>query len=99
MPSCVRQLVLCADDFGLTAEICAAIAELGASGAISATSCLIDGKLTPVHLPPLPTAAPQLSIGLHLNLTENRAESPLAADLQTWWWRCCITRDVDTAGL
>ena len=66
-----RQVIVCADDFGLSEAACLSILQLGASGAISATSCAIDGHWVATHLPALRALRPKLAVGLHLNLTEN----------------------------
>lgn len=66
-----RRIALCADDFGLTAGANAAILELGAAGAISATSLAVDGPVLGEDLDALRDLRDRISVGLHLNLTEN----------------------------
>ncbi len=68
MPSTLKPLIVCADDFGIEPGVDAAIVDLAQSGRLSATGCLV----TAVRFP---EAAPLLSglpvdIGLHLNFTE-----------------------------
>jgi predicted glycoside hydrolase/deacetylase ChbG (UPF0249 family) len=68
MPSTLKPLVVCADDFGIEPGVDAAIVDLAQSGRLSATGCLV----TAIRFP---KAASLLSglpidIGLHLNFTE-----------------------------
>jgi predicted glycoside hydrolase/deacetylase ChbG (UPF0249 family) len=68
MPSTLKPLIVCADDFGIEPGVDTAIVDLAQSGRLSATGCLV----TAVRFP---EAAPLLSglpvdIGLHLNFTE-----------------------------
>ncbi len=73
VPPARRRIAVCADDFGLTAAACRSILSLGAAGAITATSCAVDGPALSAHLPALKALRPAISVGLHLNLTENPA--------------------------
>lgn len=68
MPSTLKPLVVCADDFGIEPGVDAAIVELAQTGRLSATGCLVTAER-------FPAAAPLLSglpvdVGLHLNFTE-----------------------------
>lgn len=64
-------MVVCADDFGLSAAACQSILTLGSAAAISATSCAVDGPVAAVYAAALRELRPGLAVGLHLNLTEN----------------------------
>ena len=70
-----RRIIVCADDFGLSQAACQSILQLGAAGAINATSCAVDGPYVAEHLPALRALRPDLAVGLHLNLTENKVFS------------------------
>jgi predicted glycoside hydrolase/deacetylase ChbG (UPF0249 family) len=68
MPSTLKPLIVCADDFGIEPGVDAAIVALAQAGRLSATGCLVTAER-------FPKAASLLSdlpvdIGLHLNLTE-----------------------------
>jgi chitin disaccharide deacetylase len=68
MPSTLKPLIVCADDFGIEPGVDAAIVELAQAGRLSATGCLVTAER-------FSKAAPLLSglpvdIGLHLNFTE-----------------------------
>jgi predicted glycoside hydrolase/deacetylase ChbG (UPF0249 family) len=72
-------LVLCADDFGLSSGVNAAILDLIAAGRLSATSCM-------TALPGWSDGAPALrerrggaAVGLHLTLTEGPGAVPLGS--------------------
>ena len=71
MPASQRRIAVCADDFGLSAAACRSILALGASGAITATSCAVDGPAMAEYARELCSLRPRLAVGLHLNLTEN----------------------------
>jgi predicted glycoside hydrolase/deacetylase ChbG (UPF0249 family) len=68
-PPATTPILLCADDFGMSAAINAAIIDLAAMGRLSATSCMSGGRAfarDALHLAGLP-----IEHGLHLNLTES----------------------------
>ena len=71
VPPARRRIAVCADDFGLSEAACRSILELGSLGAITATSCAVDGPAMQQHTPALRALRPRLTVGLHLNLTEN----------------------------
>ena len=75
----VRELTLCADDFGLHRGVSAGIAQLVHAGRLSAVSCITNGAdwLTAVSL--LGRRPGDVSLGLHINLTEGRPLSPALA--------------------
>lgn len=62
---------MCADDFGLGTSACLSILQLASAGAITATSCAVDGAVAAVHAGELRALRPRVGVGLHLNLTEN----------------------------
>ena len=62
---------MCADDFGLGTSACLSILQLADAGAITATSCAVDGDVATVHAAELRRLRPRVCVGLHLNLTEN----------------------------
>lgn len=65
-----RTLILCADDFGLDLRIDQAILALVAANRLSAVSCMTGGVSWRQSAPVLAQAQAELSIGLHLTLTE-----------------------------
>lgn len=62
-------MMLCADDFGLSAGICEAILELCEAGVLHATSVMVEAPLTVTYAPAL-MQQQGIQIGLHFNLTE-----------------------------
>ena len=88
-PKPARPLILCADDFGQSQAIDDAILALLAQGRLSAVSCMVNGPAWAADAPRL-MALPavqqgQVSVGLHLNLSEGR---PLSAALARHWPQC-----------
>ena len=77
-----RTLTLCADDYGLSGGIDAAIDELARRGRLSALSCLTNAAAWPTDGPRLASPAPGVATGLHFNLTEGR---PLCPSLRERW--------------
>jgi chitin disaccharide deacetylase len=77
------RLAVCADDYGLSAGVDDAIADLIEAGRLSATSCLVDAPHFHVGAERLRALAPVADIGLHLNFTESFGEDaprhPLAS--------------------
>lgn len=65
-----RELVLCADDFGLGEEIDEAILALIAAGRLTATGCMVGGRRFAVDAPRLAGLADRADVGLHFTLTE-----------------------------
>ena len=68
-----RRIIVCADDYGLTRPVNAAIRELLAAGRINATSVMVLApafdQLEPDALRQLQTANRSIQIGLHVTLT------------------------------
>ena len=73
-----RRLVVNADDFGLSAGVNRGIMEAHAAGTVSSTSLLVNA---PGFTDAVRAAgdAPELGVGLHLNLTMGAPVSPAAA--------------------
>lgn len=71
-----RKVVLCADDYAMSAGVSRAILELADRGRISATSAMTNANGWPVHARDLRGFDGRLGIGLHLTLTWG---APLAA--------------------
>lgn len=93
-----RRITVCADDFGLSQAACQSILQLGAAGALNATSCAVDGPYLAEYLPALRALRPALAIGLHLNLTEN-AQFAGARPLTGWLAATYLRWQLDTAAL
>ncbi|WP_417251630.1 ChbG/HpnK family deacetylase [Castellaniella sp.] len=75
-----RRIVVCADDFGISASVDAAILDLAAAGRLSATSVLVDGPTATQNMPAL--LQTHLQIGLHLNLTESFGQAGVCLPLR-----------------
>ena len=65
-----RDLVLCADDFGLSGAIDEAILALVAAGRLTATGCMVGGETFVRDAPRLAPLADRVDIGLHFALTD-----------------------------
>jgi len=65
-----HDLVLCADDFGLSADIDAGILALIEQGRLSATGCMVAGSTFAVHAARLAPYSDRVDIGLHFALTD-----------------------------
>ncbi len=77
-----RPLMLCADDYGLSPSVDAAIAGLVRGGRLSAFSCLVNGPAWAAGAAAVAGLRRQSQAGLHLNLTEGR---PTSAALAAIW--------------
>lgn len=66
----MKQIVLCADDFGQAAAVNEAIVELATLKRISALSVLVTGQDWLEGSKRLMALPPEFDIGLHLNFTE-----------------------------
>lgn len=62
-------VILCADDYGISGAVSAAIEELAEAGRLSATSCMVTFPEWPVLARRLASLRGRIAIGLHLNLT------------------------------
>ncbi|MDX1802483.1 MAG: ChbG/HpnK family deacetylase [Alcanivorax sp.] len=66
----MRRLILCADDYGLSASVDGAIVDLLARQRLSATSCMVQGARWPDAAEALRPYLSTAQVGLHFNLTE-----------------------------
>lgn len=64
-----KKLVICADDYGQSPPISAAIVELVAAGRLSAVSCMTGSPSWPKAAAALLPYVDKIDIGLHFNLT------------------------------
>lgn len=71
-------ILLCADDFGLTAGVSKAIAELARSRRLSATSAMVTFEDWHNHATALAGLRADISVGVHLNLTLGRPLTTMA---------------------
>lgn len=67
-----KSLTLCADDFGLTPEICEGIIELAQNSCIDAASCMVTEPDFITYAQDLKACHDKVEIGLHFNLTEGQ---------------------------
>ena len=72
-----KQMILCADDYGLAPEIDHAILNLGAAAQISAVSCMTGGPSWQQSAPLLRQTQGSLDLGLHFTLTEITPLGPM----------------------
>jgi chitin disaccharide deacetylase len=73
-----RSIVLCADDFGLSKAINAAVVELVELGRISAVSCMTLASHSQQGAFALRELRESVGVGLHFNLTEGEDGWPLS---------------------
>lgn len=72
-----RPVILCADDYGLTAGVSRGIADLLAAGRLSATSCMSATAAWPAAAGDLAGLFGRADIGLHLTLTRLAPLGPM----------------------
>jgi predicted glycoside hydrolase/deacetylase ChbG (UPF0249 family) len=87
-------VVVCADDFGLTGPTSATILDLLESGALNATSALVEGPAWSDWARPLRAAADQrgFAVGLHLDLPSHRVgEAQALSEFIRQWRRFSAT--------
>jgi chitin disaccharide deacetylase len=72
-----RRVVLCADDFALTAGVSRGILELARRGLISATSVMSNMDGWPALAGHLMDVKDRIGVGLHLNLTTGAPLGPM----------------------
>jgi len=65
-----HDLVLCADDFGLSADVDAGILALVEQGRLGATGCMVAGPTFAAHAARLAPYSDRIDIGLHFALTD-----------------------------
>lgn len=88
-----RRVVLCADDFGASAGASLAILDLARLGAISSTTCLVHAPFIDQFSRSLRGLVPDVSIGLHFDLTEF-APASHRAPLARWLLRGFLLRSI-----
>lgn len=69
MPHDGNRVILCADDFALTAGVSRGILELAAAGRLSATSAMVTFPAWQGNAPALAAVRDRIAVGLHLDLT------------------------------
>jgi predicted glycoside hydrolase/deacetylase ChbG (UPF0249 family) len=72
-----RSIILCADDYGMTAGISEGILSLAATGRLSATSAMVTTHHWPAAAARLRALRPRLAVGLHFNLTTGQPLGPM----------------------
>lgn len=77
-----KSLAICADDFGLSHAVSAAILHLAQEQRITAVSCITNAACWKQSAPALGDLPASVGLGLHLNLTEGR---PLSPELARIW--------------
>lgn len=71
----MKNIALCADDFGMHPKVSEAIALLASQQRLSATSCLVTSEHWQQDSQLLSTLRPFIDIGLHLNFSEGKGIS------------------------
>jgi chitin disaccharide deacetylase len=71
----IRQLIVNADDFGLTERVSRGILDAHRAGIVTSATIMANGRAFDITVC-LSRRAPQLGIGVHLNLTEGAPVSP-----------------------
>lgn len=69
-----KQIILCADDYALSANISEGILALAKQKRLSAISCMTQSALWPSYAKKLDALTSKIDIGLHFNLTHSFAE-------------------------
>jgi chitin disaccharide deacetylase len=92
------RLAVCADDYGLSAGVDDAIADLVEAGRLSAASCLVDAPHFRAGAARLRTLAASADVGLHLNFTESFGEPALRYPLAAFIARA-YARRLDRAAI
>ena len=87
-------LVLCADDFGLSADIDAGILALIERGRLSATGCMVAGPSFEADAPRLRRLADRVDVGLYLTLSD----LPTLGDLSSLRRPASEPADLDKIG-
>ncbi|MGE5512627.1 MAG: ChbG/HpnK family deacetylase, partial [Bacteroidota bacterium] len=72
-----RQVILCADDFGMSAGVSRGILELAERNRISATSAMVTVDRWPQDARRLAGVRSNVGIGLHINLTLGKPLGPM----------------------
>lgn len=71
----LKCVAICADDYGVDANVDRAIVDLAQMGRLTATSVLVDANIDPPSIAALKTL--EIDIGLHLNFTEKLGDLSL----------------------
>jgi predicted glycoside hydrolase/deacetylase ChbG (UPF0249 family) len=71
----MKNIILCADDYGQNTAISQAIIDLFQKKRLSATSCMTTSYYWPSHAKWLRPFAEEFDVGLHFNLTEGKSLS------------------------
>lgn len=82
MPATSRVLALCADDFGLSESISAAIIALVQKQRLTSVSCITNAANFVAAAQSLQPLHSQVEVGLHFNLTEGQ---PMSTALAAYW--------------
>ena len=78
-----RSLILCADDYAMHPLVDDAVQQLARAGRLSATSCMTTAPRWREAAAALKPLRPQLSVGLHFNLTESHNGAAPAQGLRS----------------
>ena len=70
-------VILCADDYAMTAGVSRGILELAELGRLSATSALVTLERWPEDAKPVAMVRHHIAVGLHIDLTLGRALGPM----------------------
>lgn len=73
----MKNIILCADDYGQNPAISQAIIALAENNRLTATSCMVNSDYWQIHAKWLAPVKQKIDVGLHLNLTEGK---PLSQD-------------------
>ena len=66
----MKKIILCADDYALSASVSEGIVELVEMGRLSAVGCMTEGRFWQNRRNRLPQLRDRVDIGLHFNLTQ-----------------------------
>lgn len=89
-----RRVAVCADDFGVSTGASLAILDLARLGAISSTTCLVYAPFIDPFARSLRSLVPDVSIGLHLDLTEF-APASHRDSIRRWLLRGFFLHDIE----
>lgn len=91
-----RSIVLCADDYALSPEVDQAILNLARRARLSATTCMTTSPRWPAAAVALQPLRPELTVGLHFNLTEGHGGAVAARGLKRVIVDACARRPAPT---
>lgn len=75
--SAAHRIILCADDYGMSAGVSRGILELARTRRLSATSAMVTLPRWPQDAPALAQVRDRIAIGLHINLTVGSPLGPI----------------------